>query len=96
MVILQAYSPILSVTGTINWKYIVHLNDVQNKSGLHAANRVTDTHVYFGNQKMKVCFYDDLLCVFILVLMFGSCSANFLLICVFYLNQGLPGCSGPQ
>ncbi|XDV45352.1 hypothetical protein PO909_013466 [Leuciscus waleckii] len=51
---LEAYSPILSVTGTINWKYIVHLNDVQNKSGLHAANRVTDKHVYFGNQKMKV------------------------------------------
>lgn len=51
---LEAYSPILSVTGTINWKYIVHLNDVQKKSGLHAANRVTDKHVYFGNQKMKV------------------------------------------
>lgn len=51
---LQAYSPIRSTTGTINWKYIVHLNNVQKKSGLHAANRVTDKHVNFANLKMKV------------------------------------------
>uniref|UniRef100_A0A9J7Y0J1 Uncharacterized protein n=1 Tax=Cyprinus carpio carpio TaxID=630221 RepID=A0A9J7Y0J1_CYPCA len=56
---LQAYSPIRSTTGTINWKYIVHLNNVQKKSGLHAANRVTDKHVNFANQKMKVYLYDD-------------------------------------
>ena len=56
--ILQAYSPIASTTGSIDWKHIVHLNDVQKKSGLHAANRVTDKHVHFANQKMKVCLYD--------------------------------------
>lgn len=55
----QVYSPISSVTGIIDWKYIVHLNNVQKESGLHAANRVTDKHVHFGNQKMKVCLYDD-------------------------------------
>ena len=58
--ILQAYSPIRSITGSINWKYIVQLNNVQKKSGLHAANRVTDKHVNFANQKMKVCLHDDL------------------------------------
>ena len=58
--ILQAYGPIRSITGSINWKYIVQLNNVQKKSGLHAANRVTDKHVNFANQKMKVCLHDDL------------------------------------
>ena len=58
--ILQAYSPIRSITGSINLKYIVQLNNVQKKSGLHAANRVTDKHVNFANQKMKVCLHDDL------------------------------------
>ena len=51
---LQAYSPITSTTGHINWTYIVHLNDVQAKDGLCAANRVTDKHVHFDSQKMKV------------------------------------------
>ncbi|XP_028979362.2 uncharacterized protein LOC114840356 isoform X3 [Esox lucius] len=58
---LQAYSPIRSITGSINWKYIVHLNNVQKKSGLHAANRVTDKHVNFANQKMKVSLADQTL-----------------------------------
>ncbi|XP_037831652.1 uncharacterized protein si:ch73-130a3.4 isoform X3 [Kryptolebias marmoratus] len=51
---LQAYSPLTSASGQINWRYIVHLNDVQTKDGLHAANRVTDKHVNFDSQKMKV------------------------------------------
>lgn len=59
---LQAYSPITSITGSINWRNIVDLNHVQKKSGLHAANRVTDKHVNFANQKMKVCLYDDFMC----------------------------------
>lgn len=57
--ILQAYSPIRSATGRISWNYIVQLNNVQKKSGLHAANRVTDKHVNFANQKMKVCLHED-------------------------------------
>ena len=59
VLILQAYSPIRSVSGSINWDYIVQLNNVQKKSGLHATNRVTDTHVNFANQKMKVCLHED-------------------------------------
>ncbi|KAM7417153.1 hypothetical protein PAMA_017000 [Pampus argenteus] len=49
---LQAYSPLTSTSGQINWKYIIHLNDVQKKDRLHAANRVTDKHVDFDSQKM--------------------------------------------
>lgn len=41
---MQAYSPIISTTGQIDWGYIVQLNNVQVKEGLHAANRVTDKH----------------------------------------------------
>uniref|UniRef100_A0A9J7ZUA4 DNA transposase THAP9 n=1 Tax=Cyprinus carpio carpio TaxID=630221 RepID=A0A9J7ZUA4_CYPCA len=51
---LQAYSPIATTTGQINWRYINHLNDVQKKDGLHAANKITDKHVYFENHKMRV------------------------------------------
>ncbi|KAK0149238.1 hypothetical protein N1851_010235 [Merluccius polli] len=52
--VLQAYSPLTSTSGQINWRYVVHLNDVQTKHGLHATNRVTDKHVSFDSQKMKV------------------------------------------
>lgn len=38
---LQAYSSINSPSGQISWKYITDLNDVQQKEGLHAANKVT-------------------------------------------------------
>ena len=41
-------------TGQISWRYINHLNDVQKKDGLHAANKITDKHVYFENHKMRV------------------------------------------
>ncbi|KAK1876352.1 DNA transposase THAP9 [Dissostichus eleginoides] len=51
---LQAYSPIAMTTGQIKWRFINHLNDVQKKDGLHAANKITDKHVYFENHKMRV------------------------------------------
>ncbi|KAK1895547.1 DNA transposase THAP9 [Dissostichus eleginoides] len=51
---LQAYSPIATTTGQIKWRFINHLNDVQKKDGLHAANKITDKHVYFENHKMRV------------------------------------------
>lgn len=44
----------MNTTGPINWKYIVYLNNVQTKDGLHAANKITHKHVHFDNQKMKV------------------------------------------
>ncbi|CAM4693034.1 unnamed protein product [Leuciscus chuanchicus] len=50
----DVYSPITSSTGQINWTFIVHLNVVQVKDGLHAANKVTGKHVRFDSQKMKV------------------------------------------
>ncbi len=51
---LQAYSPITSATGEISWSYIVELNNVQTKDGLHAAKKITNKHVHFDGQKMKV------------------------------------------
>lgn len=44
---LQAYSPVTSSTGQINWTHIVQLNEVQVKDGLHAANKLTHKHVFF-------------------------------------------------
>ena len=44
----------MNTTGPINWKYIIQLNDVQMKDGLHAANKITLKHVHFDNQRMKV------------------------------------------
>ncbi|XP_039525106.1 THAP domain-containing protein 6-like isoform X1 [Pimephales promelas] len=41
---LQAYSPITSSTGQINWTFIAHLNEVQVKDGLHAAHKVPVCH----------------------------------------------------
>ncbi|XP_059911526.1 uncharacterized protein LOC132460693 [Gadus macrocephalus] len=51
---LESYRTINSGSGRIEWKHIVELNNVQKKAGLHAANKLTDTHVSFNNQKMKV------------------------------------------
>lgn len=51
---LQANSPITSTSGAISWSYNVELNSVQNKDGLHAANKITNKHVHFDGQKMKV------------------------------------------
>lgn len=50
----QAYSPKTSTVGHIRWSYILHRNDVHTKNLLHAANRVTDKHVNFDSQEMKV------------------------------------------
>ena len=54
ILILKAYSSIMNTTGPINWKYIVCLNDVQTKDGLHAADKIIHKHVHFDNQKMRV------------------------------------------
>lgn len=51
---LQAYSSIVSPAGTVKWKYISELNDVQEHEGLHAANKITRKHINFEGQKMKV------------------------------------------
>lgn len=51
---LKLYSSIISPTGTVRWKYISDLNDVQEQEGLHAANKITHRHINFEGQKMKV------------------------------------------
>lgn len=51
---LQAYSRVISTTGQINWIHKVHLNGVQAKGGLYAANKVADKHVHFHSQKMQL------------------------------------------
>ncbi|XP_034064543.1 THAP domain-containing protein 5-like [Gymnodraco acuticeps] len=50
----DANSPIATTTGQIKWRFINHLNEVQKKDGLHAANQITDKHVYFENHKRRV------------------------------------------
>lgn len=40
--------------GKAFWADIVNLNAVQKQEGLRAANKLTDGHIHFENQKMKV------------------------------------------
>ncbi|KAL7383197.1 hypothetical protein ABVT39_006240 [Epinephelus coioides] len=51
---LQAYSSIISPAGIVRWSHITELNNVQEKEGLHAANKITRKHINFSSQKMKV------------------------------------------
>lgn len=51
---LQAYGSINSPVGVVKWSYLSDLNVVQEKEGLHAANRITSKHINFINQKTKV------------------------------------------
>lgn len=41
--------------GVARWSHIEKLNTFQKKEGLTAANKLTDRHVHFEHQKMKVC-----------------------------------------
>ena len=45
----------------IDWKYIVELYRLQNTEHLKCANKLTHTHVYFNNNKMKVKYYQEVL-----------------------------------
>lgn len=38
----------------ISWAYIVKLHELQSREQLRCANKLSDKHVYFQNQKMKV------------------------------------------
>jgi hypothetical protein len=40
--------------GRVEWAYVVKLHQLQEAEGLRAANRLTGTHIFFSNQKMKV------------------------------------------
>lgn len=39
---------------SIKWSYFSELNNIQNSEGVHLGNRLTDRHVNFKNEKMKV------------------------------------------
>ena len=45
---------VLPGIGTARWSDIVKLHELQHKEGLRAANRITEAHVHFQQQKMKV------------------------------------------
>ena len=51
---MEAYSPLRSPQGLINWSLISQLSELQEKEGLHAANKVTRKHIQFKSQIMKV------------------------------------------
>jgi hypothetical protein len=51
---LEAYRTISSPSGNISWAYFSKLNAVQNRAGLHLANKLSDRHINFKKQIMKV------------------------------------------
>ena len=50
----QAYGSFKSPSGAVNWHYLKALSSLQEKEGLHAANKLSSKHIHFQNQKMKV------------------------------------------
>lgn len=55
-------SPLMDSEGrTIDWKYIVELQNLQENEGLHLGNKMRKAHVYFQKQKMKVRLATQLL-----------------------------------
>lgn len=45
----------------INWKYIMHLNELQEIEGLRLGNRLRQSHINFSKNKMKVSLAAQLL-----------------------------------
>ena len=52
--LIHAYKQLQSSDGVIQWSYVNHLQDVQDVSGLKLANRLSQRHIDFQRQKMKV------------------------------------------
>lgn len=52
---LEAQEVLISPSGQpIKWCHIVHLHKLQTENQLRLGNKLTNSHVYFKNQKMKV------------------------------------------
>jgi hypothetical protein len=51
---LEAYGTVWSAKGPISWKFITDLHRIQQTVGLRAANRLSQRHVGFKQQIMKV------------------------------------------
>lgn len=45
---------IIPEIGTARWSHLMLLNETQKKEGLHAATKLSDRHIFFEQQKMKV------------------------------------------
>ena len=45
---------VIPTSGTAKWSHIKKLNEIQKKEGLAAANKLTDRHIHFEQQKMRV------------------------------------------
>ena len=52
--LLQAYGNINSPSGSISWQYIATLQLIQDDAGLRMGNKLTNKHIRFHLQKMKV------------------------------------------
>ncbi|KAJ8264015.1 hypothetical protein GJAV_G00144120 [Gymnothorax javanicus] len=52
--LLDAYGCIRSATGRVDWNCIKALNSVQDQAGLRLGNRLSQRHISFHRQKMKV------------------------------------------
>jgi hypothetical protein len=52
---LQAYKVIMDEDNNrILWDFFPKLNNIQKSNGLHLANKLSDKHILFMQQKMKV------------------------------------------
>jgi len=51
---LALKGPLLIGKNFIDWNFIKKLNEKQKKEKLHCANKLTNKHVFFQNEKMKV------------------------------------------
>lgn len=45
---------LVSGTGLIKWEHFMILNECQNQEGLHLANKLSNRHIHYRNEKMKV------------------------------------------
>ncbi|CAF2108568.1 unnamed protein product, partial [Rotaria magnacalcarata] len=52
---LEAYKNIFINDKVISWQYLQRLNDIQNEAGLTLGNKLSNKHINYQNQKMKVC-----------------------------------------
>ena len=46
----------------ISWKYFDLLHQYQKENGLHLANKLTEQHINFKSQMMKVPYYIGIKC----------------------------------
>lgn len=52
--ILAAKHTLRTPSGLVEWKYLVMLNNLQNMTGYKIAEKLSDRHINFENEKMRV------------------------------------------